>query len=84
MGNMGGCMRSSRAVPPYDRHGRDRAPTSLTSCFKCIESSLGINIKCRWGLLVGVIRPPVTQSARSRRSILRKKEKKNRGMGTVQ
>ena len=76
MGNMGGCMRSSRAVPPYDRHGRDQAPTSLTSCFKCIESSLGINIKCRWGLLVGVIRPPVTQSARSRRSILRKKRKK--------
>ena len=67
-------MRSSRAVLPYDRHGRDRAPTS---CFKCIESSL--NIKFRWGLLVGVIGLPVTQSAQSRRSILREKKKKKTG-----
>ena len=34
---------------------------------------------------MGVIGLPVTQSARSRRSILReKKKKKKRGMGTVQ
>ena len=33
---------------------------------------------------MGVIGLPVTQSARSRRSILREKKKKKRGMGTVQ
>ena len=66
------------------RSSRSRSSTYI---LLQIESSLGINIKSRWGFLVWVIRPPVTQSVRSRRSILREKKQTNKqgnGNSTVE